>query len=445
MMLRASLFTAVLALAACGSPSRIYESAPIDSGTDTTTPDTTADTPTTPGELGAPCTNNEQCASKFCLDIGRCSKACPTAGVCPNSSNWKCLVVPTRGPMCECDVLSMTDVPCNGIDDNCDGKIDEDSPTCGGKCVDTRTDSLHCGGCDKPCDGGSACKDSKCECPSDKPNLCAMKCVDTKADTANCGGCDMPCATGETCVDSMCKKASVVDVMILLDVTGSNQAQLNAIIPNLNAKLVAPLFKIADVQVGVLYMSEFAFAMYGSAPDQLFKGASEPTAMESTIPPLLTMYPKMMGGDAPDAMVEALGTLAGLPIHPLSTALTCSMGRTAGGCWRPMSKKVVVLVTDDIFHNGPDPMTPTALYMPYVGIVPAPQEWPSVLKAMATQKITLLIMNSSSFAAPGLKQWELMLKDLGQPATDIYPSATAADSITASDAVVKRVTAIKGP
>lgn len=68
---------------------------------------------------------------------------------------------------------------------------------CGEDCVDTKTDSRHCGACDKPCPAGEACVASKCEV------LCAVgvtacggTCVDTKTDPKHCGGCNKPCDAG---------------------------------------------------------------------------------------------------------------------------------------------------------------------------------------------------------------------------------------------------------
>lgn len=434
-----------LLLLACSSPTRIYESGPVDSGADTTG-DTSMDAPSMPGEVGAPCTNNDQCVSKFCLDIGRCSRACPTAGLCPNSSNWTCLAVPMRGPMCVCDVIAMTDVACNGLDDNCDGKIDEDSPTCGGKCVDTKTDNNNCGGCARVCGAGSTCVEGACKCGVEKPDRCGTSCVDVKTDAAHCGACDKVCATGEVCALGACGSPTAVDVTVLLDVTGSNLGQLNTIKGTLNARLVAPLLKIADVQVGVSYTAEFPIAPYGMMGDQPFRGGIEPTATESMITPLINMFPNMMGGDEGDGMVEGLATLSGLGVHPMSTALSCSMGRVAGGCWRSGAKKVIVLVTDSLFHNAPDPAAPMTLVVPYMGITPPPKDWPAVLKAMTTQKITLLFMNTAYMSTPPpkqLQQWELLLKDLGQPITDVYPSYGDPAAMTASDNVVKRIAAIK--
>jgi hypothetical protein len=126
-----ALFVAATLVLGCGTSLRPVPESDRDVGADVVvTTDAPIDT-AAGGELGAPCSKHAECLSGFCLSIGRCSKACPTAGACPNSANWTCVAVPMRGAMCDCDEQSKTEVPCNGIDDNCDGKIDEGSPMCG--------------------------------------------------------------------------------------------------------------------------------------------------------------------------------------------------------------------------------------------------------------------------------------------------------------------------
>jgi len=607
------------------------------------------------GTFGSPCKTGVECNSGICLSIGRCSKPCTGGGDCPASSNWSCVSLPARGPTCDCTVISSEDVPCNGIDDNCDGSIDETARTCGGKCTDTLTDSSNCGGCGLTCGGGTTCKGGLCVCPAEKPTICGTRCVDTttdptncgkcgtacpsgpsgvaacsagtcsltctvpygdcngmasdgcekdlRADLANCGmcgrtcsyanaaaicstgtcvlgacnsgfancdsdptngceantgtslahcgGCGKTCApanatgactagscelllcnsgygncnlaaadgceintqtdvrncgtcgkvcpgtgapnmtasctagvcgsacvtgfgncdsdpsngcetdlrsnvnkcgtcstvcpTGNSCIDGVCRAFVPVDVTLLLGVTGSTQTSLNNALPNLKTRLVAPLLAMSGVQVGVSYTCEFPITPYGSSGDRPFQGGSEPITSATTLNSLIDGYPKLFGGDAPDAMVEALGNLAGLPVHPNSTALTCSTGRTAGGCWRSGARKVIVLFTDDIFHNGPNPVTPSTLYSPYTGITPAPLEWPAVKTAMLSSKITLLIMNSNSAggASEGMGQYKLMLTDLGQTTADVYKSYDAITTGTAADEIVARVAAIR--
>lgn len=441
----AGLLMAALSVG-CGGSTLSAFAEPTDSGTsgDVAVDAAPADTtPPSPGDLGAPCKADSECLSKLCLEVGRCSKACNGPGICPNSTNWTCLVLPLRGPMCECDLLSKTEIPCNGLDDNCDGKIDEGSPLCAGKCVDVTTDPNNCGACSIVCGGGTTCVGGKCLCPADKPTVCGTSCVDTNTDAANCGSCGKPCEAGSACAGGACKKASAVDVTILLDVTGSTQPSLDKALPFLKTNLATPLLAIPDVQVGVSYTCEFPISPYGTTGDQAFTGGIEPTTVEANVLAALTTFTKGSGGDAPDGMIEAFGVLSGTTPHPTSKPLTCSAGRVAGGCWRADSKKVIVLFTDDIFHNGPALMG-TGLYEPYTTVTPAPVDWPAVLKAMLASKVTLLIMSSAGTTSATTTQHQKILTDLGQPLTDIYVAGTGSETAsTAADAILARIKAIK--
>ncbi len=67
---------------------------------------------------------------------------------------------------------------CNGIDDDCDGAIDN---------------GLNCGA-PGSCQGGLV--------------SCNNTCVNTSSDSANCGSCGNNCGAGNTCVSGVCKKAN---------------------------------------------------------------------------------------------------------------------------------------------------------------------------------------------------------------------------------------------
>lgn len=453
--MRALFLTAALVVfAGCGTSLRPVPEGDRDGGVDGgVTGDASVDTaPPGGGDLGAPCSKHGDCLSGFCLSIGRCSKACPTPGACPNSPNWTCVAIPMRGAMCDCDERSKSEVACNGFDDNCDGVIDEGSPKCGDKCVDTQTDPMHCGGCDKACPSGpngtASCAGGTCTltCATGFANcdgVAANGCEADLANAAHCGKCGNACKVGEACSGGACVTSLPVDVTVLMDVTGSNHAALATANPALRTRLATPLLAIADVLVGVSYTAEFPISPYGSTGDRPFQGGSEPIAVESTVHSFITTYPKLNGADGADGMVEALGTLAGLPLHPTSTALACSAGRIAGGCFRSGARKVVVLVTDSLFHNGPHP-TATGLYEPYTGITPAPQEWPAVLKSMTDAKVTLLffVTIDASAGAQQFQQYKRMLTDLGQPSTDAF-AASGALADSAADAIVARIKAIR--
>ena len=77
---------------------------------------------------------------------------------------------------------------CNGLDDDCDGEVDDD---CSGACS-TDADCL-----------GGVCEAGVCVCGAGL-SLCAFECVDTDTNTDHCGACGNPCSAGQTCVGGTC-------------------------------------------------------------------------------------------------------------------------------------------------------------------------------------------------------------------------------------------------
>lgn len=126
---------------------------------------------------------------------------------------------------------------CNGVDDDCDGTVDDNlTPVtgytckngevgcsegyqlCGATCVDTMNDPTSCGGCGGPdsvCTTGEACVMGTCTCKQGPTiMMCGQgmntACSDISKSQANCGGCDMPCAPlamggqAQSCIASAC-------------------------------------------------------------------------------------------------------------------------------------------------------------------------------------------------------------------------------------------------
>jgi hypothetical protein len=141
-----------------GCPTSVHsDGGTTDGGADVSRADATGDVGATPDAsqagLGGPCTHDDQCASMVCLSIGHCSRACAGRDDCPASPNWTCVSLPGRGTICDCTPAAMTDLPCNNVDDDCNGLVDDTSRMCGATCVDVSTSNTNCGSCGIACDG----------------------------------------------------------------------------------------------------------------------------------------------------------------------------------------------------------------------------------------------------------------------------------------------------
>ncbi len=92
-----------------------------------------------------------------------------------------------RVEACSGQVLPKAEA-CNGVDDDCDGQTDED--------FDFKTDSRHCGGCNKPCGENAACADGacvstvevQCEDGRDDEGDGKIDCDDSDCQGKSCGG-----------------------------------------------------------------------------------------------------------------------------------------------------------------------------------------------------------------------------------------------------------------
>jgi hypothetical protein len=196
-----------------------------------------------PPDIGQPCSSPSSCSSGICgytQGIADGAPPVPDGNGTPPPQPTGCTVgcyntTPDCTPGWTCNQLTVAEglcvctwAPeiCDGMDNNCDGIIDNEPEadnyctlmadgipqkcvmgacacvhTCAGTCVDLQNDDMNCGMCGKACKPMvEKCQGGSCGCAY---TLCGSNCVDTGGtDNKNCGGCNKQCDF--TCTSGDC-------------------------------------------------------------------------------------------------------------------------------------------------------------------------------------------------------------------------------------------------
>jgi MYXO-CTERM domain-containing protein len=95
---------------------------------------------------------------------------------------------------------------CNGIDDDCDGTVDEEAECAGGQCIEGKC-TVKCAGAEFGCPKGQVCKNGWCV-----GDTCDFVACEAKGWVCKAGDCVDPCA-GVTCGKTeVCKQGACVDL-----------------------------------------------------------------------------------------------------------------------------------------------------------------------------------------------------------------------------------------
>ena len=242
--------------------------------------------------------------------------------------------------------------------------------------------------------------------------------------------CDASC--GYSIEIEPCRASVPIDVLFLVDATASNWFEFRPEQAAFMSSCVDPLLAITDVSVGLAYYGDF-----GTAPETFIGSVELGPATSGAISSSITALSSGLGG-GDDSTMEALHILTGGTPQPGAVPFSCSAGRVAGGCWRPGAERVIVMHTDEFAKGGPDPAS-TGLYSPW----PTGPSWTTVLPRLMTDG-TLLFVIYDATDAIGTAQYQEMIADLGQPASDYYLQGGTASITPSCSAIVARVRAMAG-
>ncbi len=159
------------------------------------------------GECNKACTTEIDDAVAVC-DGGSCTETCSPGQICGDPP--LCVDTDNHLNHCgECDNSCSTEVDnasASCISGSCEFEcISEAFEYCEEEnaCVNTDTDTQHCGGCNSPCAPGEYCLERDCICPEEYEQ-CGEECVNLNANPAHCGGCGTVCEDDAVCSDGIC-------------------------------------------------------------------------------------------------------------------------------------------------------------------------------------------------------------------------------------------------
>ncbi|MEZ4336725.1 MAG: hypothetical protein R3B82_08865 [Sandaracinaceae bacterium] len=210
---------------------------------------------------------------------------------------------------------------------------------------------------------------------------------------------------------------AVIDLMFLVDSTGSMRDEIDAVREGLRSRVVPGVrAAIPDAAFGVALFGEFPVSPHGGSTVQPYELRSPITTEVTRVEAALDETPTWGNRDDPEAAIEGLfqvvtGAGYGDPSTPgfIPASAGCPMGGFGGACFRDDALPIVMLITDAPMHNGPPDVRPIAPYE----FAPAPHGYEETVDAVVRSHVLIV---------------PLAARDPGRPTPDAHLRALARDT-----------------
>lgn len=183
------------------------------------------------------------------------------------------------------------------------------------------------------------------------------------------------------------------DVLFLIDVTGSMSQEIGHIQSELR-DTIAPGIQaaISDSELGVATFADFPVRLCGTADDHAYNLVLPVTDDLARVQTAVNGIGVSNGGDPPEAQVEGLYQSA--TGEGLGSFIPASFGCPAGGfgyaCFRNDALPVILLFTDDLWHNGPGNADPFSASCPSLTSSVTPHTYADAVTALQARGIRVM-------------------------------------------------------
>jgi hypothetical protein len=193
----------------------------------------------------------------------------------------------------------------------------------------------------------------------------------------------------------------IVDVMFLIDATGSMRDEIENVRAGLRDRVVPGVTAaIPDAAFGLAFFGEFP-VMPHARPTSGVRPYELRAPITTDVERLTAAFegiPNWGNLDDPEADIEGLFQVAtGAGLAPwIDPSFGCPSGGAGGACFRSDAFRTVLLVTDAPMHNGPPSVPPVSNYT----FTPSPHQYMETVTALRDIDVTVIGLGATDPGRP---------------------------------------------